>query len=112
VSFSRSIFSDRMVVFGSKSNERRGVNVGKFTANRCRSAAVTALGWVSASAARAFAWRWAAGYSVADRPVAANESIGKRVLVDALRIGKSNRMVAGRAGCVVVTMRIVDGGRL
>jgi hypothetical protein len=101
-----------MVVFGSRSNERCCVNVSKFTANRCQSASVAALGWVSASAARAFTRRWQACDSVADRPVAANESIGKRVLVDALRIGKSNRMVAGRAGCVVVTMRIVDGGRL
>jgi hypothetical protein len=95
-----------------KSNKGRGVNVGKLTGIGEQSAAVAALGWVSASASQAFTRRWQACDSVADRAGAADEPISKSFRVDPLRIGKANRVVAGRDSGEIVAMRIVDGGRL
>lgn len=100
-----------MLVLARRSNERCGVNVGGLTDGRGRSAAVAALGWVCASASQALAWRWAAGDSIADRPASTSEAIGKRLGVDASRVGDFNCVVAGRKSGQVVTMRIVDKGR-
>jgi hypothetical protein len=97
-----------MVVFGRKSDEAGAVNVGELANGRRGSAAVAALGRVGASASRAFAWRWTAGDSVADRASRSDEPIGQRVDVDALPVSEAQRVVAGLDGGEVVVAWVVD----
>jgi hypothetical protein len=97
-----------MVVFGRRSDEAGAVNVGEFAASRRGSAAVSALGRVGASTARAFPWRWTAGDSVADRAAGSDEPIGQRVDVDALPVSEAQRVVAGLDGSEVVVAWVVD----
>ena len=96
------------MVFGRRSDEGCAVNVGELTASRRVSAAVATLGSVSASAARAFARRWAETDSVADCAARAYKPIGESFGVDTLGIGKPDRVVAGIDAGEVVAQRIVD----
>ena len=95
-------------MFGRKSDEAGAVNVGELTHGRRGSAAVAALGRVGASAARAFARRWAETDSVADCAARAYKPIGESFGVDTLGIGKPDRVVAGIDAGEVVAQRIVD----
>jgi hypothetical protein len=97
-----------MVVFGRRSDEGRAVNIGELADGRRGFAAVSALGRVSASAARAFAWRWTSGDGVADRAAIADEPIGEGVKVDALPVSEPQRVVAGLDGGEVVVPWVVD----
>ena len=96
------------MVFGRRSDEAGAVNVGELTHGRRGSAAVAALGRVSASAARAFARRWAETDSVADCAARARKPIGESFGVDTLGVGKPDRVVAGLNAGEIAAQRIVD----
>tara|TARA_R110000868_G_scaffold246597_1_gene503189 strand:+ start:1341 stop:1637 length:297 start_codon:yes stop_codon:yes gene_type:complete len=97
-----------MVVFDRRSDEAGAVNIGEFAASRRGSAAVSAVSRVGASTARAFPWRWPAGYSVADRAAGSDKPIGQCVDMDALPVSEAQRVVAGIDGGEVVVAWVVD----
>ena len=102
------IFTLCMVMFGRRLDEGRAVNVAKLAHGRRGSAAVAALGWVSASAARAFARRWAETDSVADCAARAYKPIGESFGLNSLRVGKPDRVVAGLDSAEVIAAWVMD----
>ena len=88
--------------------EANAVYVGELTHGRRGSAAVAALGRVGASAARAFARRWAETDRVADCAARTSKPIGESFRMDSLRVGKPDRVVAGLDGGEIAAQRIVD----